>query len=162
MKCRASIAALRILAIAAIVTGFAACNNTESDGTGTAAVDLNDAEVIFALDHHINIGLLSSAPAHVEQVLSERYGTSTKGLVFSKKMRVRETFLELGDELFLLGQVSFGANGLEFSSGGPRLLVSDRNLRAVVARETRVFAAWLIAAVIVVGLSGLLAWTMLA
>ncbi len=130
------------------------------DGTGLATIDLANAEVLFALDHHVSVGLLSSAPEHVERVLSERYATSTKGVVFNKKMRIRETFLELGDEIFVLGQVSFGKGGLEFGEGGARFVVSDLGFDAIIHKETRAFSIYLLVCMFLLGVLGLIALTM--
>lgn len=132
------------------------CRVEIEDGTGQAHIELGGAELRFVLDRHVTTGLLSSAPAVVEARLQAKYGESTKGRVFNKKMRLSETYLELGDELQVIGQVAWDGGGPSFQAAGPAFIVTDRDLRYVLRREGWVFLAWVTAGLLMVGLSALL------
>lgn len=136
------------------------CRVEIEDGTGHAHVELPAAELRLVLDRHVSTGLLSSAPAVVEQRLQAKYGESTKGRVFSKKMRLAETFLELGDELQVIGQVAWDEGGPSFQDAGPAFIVSDRDLHHVIRRESWVFLAWVSAGVLTTGLLALMLITL--
>ncbi len=112
------------------------------DGSGRVAVNLARAELVLALDRHVRSGFLASLPEPLARKLEEEYGTATRGWVMNKTLRVRETMLELGDELVVVGQASFGRDGPAFDEGGPLLLVTDGPAARLVARETRALLAW--------------------
>lgn len=123
------------------------------DGTGHAAVDLGAAELSLALDRHVTTGLLSSMPEELAHKLRHEFGTDTKGWLFNKKMRVRETMLEVGDELVVIGQASFGRDGPLFGAGGPLFVVTDSSEARMIARETSSLLKWAIGGGVVVAVA---------
>lgn len=129
------------------------------DGIGAAEIDLPNAVLELRLDRHVSTGLLSAAPRVVEERLQERYGETTKGRFMNRKMRLQETFLEQGDEVHVIGRVAWTENGPSFGDGGDVFIVTDRPFGKIVFRETMVFAAWVTAGSLVMGLTLLLLFT---
>lgn len=104
------------------------CRSTKAvidDGTGTARVDFSGAELHLRTDASQRSGFLNDASEHLQSVLASR-GRSTTGLVFNKAMRYRETVLQPGDELYVLGQVGWTDGRPSFSAAGPAYLISDQ------------------------------------
>ncbi|OVE77532.1 hypothetical protein BVX99_02440, partial [bacterium F16] len=104
------------------------------DASGAIEVDLRQAKLHLSADVRFRSGTFNDAPAHVESLLQERYGHSSKGWVFNKSMRYTETMLELGDPIYAVGQAtnSFEGNILSnqgkpsFWAGGVPLTVTDK------------------------------------
>jgi E3 Ubiquitin ligase len=76
------------------------------DGTGEVQLILREAELILNEDSHMSTGTFNSATPQLEKMLKDRYHTSTKGWVFNKSMKYKETILEYGDEIYALGDFS--------------------------------------------------------
>lgn len=131
------------------------------DESGVAAVNPKDAEVLLELDHHYSSGMLSSLPESVARTLEREFGTKTKGWVFNKKLRVKETVLERGDEIHVVGQVAFGRDGPSFEGAGELFVVSDKGAAAILQRETWSALGWIGFAALVVGVCAVTAAVML-
>ncbi len=105
------------------------------DGTGVIEVDLKNADLILDKDSRARSGLFSSAPAGTEEMLRERYGRSSKFLIFNKNMRYTETVLEEGDEIYVLGDVMVRGDGTwRITSHEHPLIVSDKEERKILGR----------------------------
>jgi len=105
------------------------------DGTGTIVVDLEEADLVLDRDAHATSGLFASGPPGIEEVLNERYGQSSRGLIFNKSMRYHETVLEPGDEIYVLGDVTVTGGGeWRITSRDHPLIVSDRGERGATRR----------------------------
>jgi tetratricopeptide (TPR) repeat protein len=98
-------------------------------GTGTAAIELDEAELVLDVDHHDKSGTFNSASPKLETIL-KRYGKNSKGLLFNKELQYEETILEVGDELYVLGPAKMvkGTIGFKAIRGQP-LIVSDKSER---------------------------------
>jgi hypothetical protein len=97
------------------------------DGTGTIVVDLEKADLVLDRDAHATSGLFSAAPPEMEEVLNSRYGRSSKGFIFNRRMRFHETILEPGDEVYVLGDVTVTGDGeWRITKQEHPLIVSDR------------------------------------
>jgi hypothetical protein len=75
------------------------------DETGQAEVNLEEAEIVLKSAARTQSGTFNSPPASLEKTLRARYGTSTKGLLFNRKLRYTEALITEGDELIVLGEV---------------------------------------------------------
>jgi hypothetical protein len=106
------------------------------DGTGIAAIDLQKAQLILDQDSRMRSGFFDEAPSHVETLLREQYGRSTKNWVFNKSLRYKEFILEAGDPLYVLGNVRRNSPGDApmFYKGDIPFIVSDKGEKAVLSR----------------------------
>jgi hypothetical protein len=95
------------------------------DGTGTAAIEIDGAELVLDTDRHESSGSFNSASPRLEAILA-RYKKSSKGWVFNKTLHYDETILEVGDELYILGQAKVVKGNVWFkASSGQPLMVSE-------------------------------------
>ena len=102
------------------------------DGTGTAAIELDEAELVLDVDHHDKSGTFNSASPKLEAIL-KRYGKSSKGLLFNKELKYEETILEVGDELYVLGPAKMVNGTICFKPiRGQSLIVSDKSERSLL------------------------------
>jgi len=76
-----------------------------NDGSGYAIIDMNDSELNFKTDRKTRSGFLEKATPEMEKAL-QKYGKSKDGWMFEKTIKYKETFLEEGDELYVLGEVN--------------------------------------------------------
>jgi len=122
------------------------------DGTGTIVVDLEEADLVLDRDAHATSGLFASGPPGIEEVLNERYGQSSRGLIFKKSMRFHETVLEPGDEIYVLGDVAVTGGGeWRITSREHPLIVSDKGERGATRRFLwQAILSWLGAIVVAV------------
>ncbi len=97
------------------------------DKTGLAEVDLLDAETVLSASGHSTSGTFNDCPRDLQRTLSRKYGFSTKGLIFNKGLKYKETVIEEGDKLFVIGDVETTKNGMIFVKGDDPFIVSDRN-----------------------------------
>jgi COMPASS component SWD3 len=105
------------------------------DGTGTAAIELDGAELVLDIDHHDKSGTFNSASPELEKIL-KRYGKSSKGLLFNKELKYEETILEAGDELYVLGPAQMVKGSICFKTdGGQSLIVSDKSERELLQKH---------------------------
>jgi hypothetical protein len=103
------------------------------DGTGGVPMDLRLADLRLEVDARARSGFLNNAPPELRQLLHERYGRSTRGLLFNKTMRYSEVLLEEGDRLIVIGSVVASPDGrLRFTRQGDVFLVWDRGETALL------------------------------
>ena len=120
------------------------------DGTGVAGLDLRGAEMLLSQGGEVRSGFFNDAPAELERLLRERYGRSSKGLLFNKGMRYTETLLEQGDHVLVLGTPQATSRGdWQFCKQDGLYIVSDRSEQALVKSYKRFALLWLILAVLV-------------
>ena len=105
------------------------------DGSGAVELDLITADLRLQPDTSDNSGFLNSMSPEMEELLNE-YGFSSTSLVFNKTLKIEETVLEIGDEVYALGEcvlrdnefpeITQGANGI--------YLVSDHSEDALIQK----------------------------
>jgi hypothetical protein len=121
-----------------------------ADDTGTANLDLGGAELILKPGTQFRSGFWNDAPPTLERVLNERYGRSSKGLLFNKGMRYSETLIEPGDDLLVLGQWETGMSGAwQFGKGSGPYIVSNQSLGALRSSDKGFAWLWAILALLV-------------
>jgi len=129
---------------------FAKCG--VDDDTGTIVVDLEKANLVLDRDAHARSGLFSAAPPELEETLNNRYGHSSKGFIFNRRMRFAETVLEVGDEIYVLGDVTVTGGGeWRITKREHPLIVSDKGERGATRRyRWQAILSWLGAIVVAV------------
>jgi hypothetical protein len=141
-------------------TQFAPC--AIDDGTGSATVRLKSAELVLHPGETERSGFLNSARPELEEVLSERYGYSSVGLIFNRTLYYSETRIEEGDDLLVLGTARETPDGgWELVRGGGPFLVSDKGLAGVRGLYWRAALLWGCLAGLVpaaVGLAAMALW----
>ena len=105
------------------------------DGTGTAALEIDGAELVLDVDHHDKSGSFNAASPKLEAIL-KRYDKSSKGLLFNKNLKYEETILEVGDELYVLGPAKMVKGSICFKAiRGQSLIVSDKSERDLLQKH---------------------------
>jgi hypothetical protein len=95
------------------------------DATGAIEVDLASAELHLVPDRHEHSGFFTKPPADIQAALA-RHGPSRSGLFDRKTLRYTESVLEVGDEVYALGQVHLRQDFPEITKGPAGIfLVSD-------------------------------------
>jgi hypothetical protein len=130
------------------------------DGTSVAAVELREAELVLTPADTARSGFLNGAPADLEQLLKDRYGKSSRGLLFNKTLSYSETRIEEGDRLLVVGTVEITAGGhAQFVKGSDLFLVTDRTEATLIGRyRTRTFACVIVAVVLLLVAGVAAAW----
>lgn len=95
------------------------------DGSGQVRINAQGAEMYLGRDSYTRSGTLNDAPPEIENLLQQRYGKSSQGMIFNKAMTYEETVLEVGDDVYVLGLVADRGGSLAFSAGGEVFLLSD-------------------------------------
>jgi len=115
-------------------------------------VDLEKANLVLDRDAHARSGLFSAAPPELEETLNNRYGRSSKGFIFNRRMRFAETVLEVGDEIYVLGDVTVTGGGeWRITKREHPLIVSDKGERGATRRyRWQAILSWLGAIVVAV------------
>lgn len=121
------------------------------DSTGTASLDMHDADPHLSTKK-LNTGLLSGCPAEVQRRLEERYGRSTKGVMFSKSMRFRESVILEGDQILVVGYAKKSPKQRPVIGRDPKLplLISDRSEAATLRHHAFMSAGSVLGAVAIV------------
>lgn len=99
------------------------------DGTGSVSVAIAQADLLLSEDKAGHSSVLQNPTPEFKDAMA-RYGKGTKGWVFNRTLRYRETFLEPGDRLYVLGTFS-GGRILKGAEGV--LVVSDQGEAAVLS-----------------------------
>src|SRR5262245_51435565 len=81
------------------------------DDTGSINIPLDEAEVVLKSAQSQKSGMFNDPPERLRRLLAERYGRSTKGLLFNKTMRYTESVLEDGANVIVAGEVADGRRG---------------------------------------------------
>jgi hypothetical protein len=112
------------------------------DGTGVAIVDMQNAEAQINVDTKARSGFLNSADEREVAVL-EKYNKSNKTWIFEKTLRYTEKFLEVGDELYVLGEVNEKEDRYPvFRKAKMPLFVSDKSENELLSFfKTRIIVA---------------------
>ena len=126
------------------------------DGSGAAAVRLDEAELLLKPDIHAKSGTFNDASPELEATMAE-YGKSTKGWIFNKSMRYSETLLCEGDELYVIGTAGRRSDGVyEFERAGDLFIVSDESEETLSDRfNTGKLAAIVIGTLLAIAATGL-------
>ncbi len=72
------------------------------DGTGRALVDPQGAEVVLEQDFSTSSGILDDATP-VEEAFLRRHGKEPQGWAFNKSLSYRESIIEIGEKVAVLG-----------------------------------------------------------
>jgi len=118
------------------------------DGTGVANIDLTGAELALDTDRHEKSGFLRPASPKFDSVLA-KYNKRSKGLLFNKDLEAKETVLEEGDRLYVLGPAKIVKGRVTFrASGGQPMIVSDKSERDLLAQCNTKAAGYTLGAVL--------------
>jgi len=121
------------------------------DESGEAEIDLDGGEVTMKDVARNNTGMFQSVPPELERVLRNRYGTSTRGLIFDKVLRYTEVVIEEGDRLIALGEARAKKRGKGHVVGkGDKvpLLVSDKRDEEMANSYARSRNWWTVGAIV--------------
>jgi hypothetical protein len=120
------------------------------DGTGAVALDLQAAELVLNPGTEFRSGFWNDTPPELERVLNDRYGRSSRGLLFNKGMRYAETLIEAGDELVVLGSWDVAPGGKwHLGKEDCPLIVSNKNQDALLSSYRKSALSWSVLAVLV-------------
>ena len=102
------------------------------DGTGKVQIyPARLTELILRDDVRKASGIFNSLDEGIQTALKD-LGVDTKGSLFNKNMRVRECYVEQGDQIYVLGK-TFLKNGIKMMDGeSSPLIVSDQSELRVV------------------------------
>lgn len=102
------------------------------DGTGKVQIYPNRlTELILRDDVRKSSGIFNSLDEGIQTALKD-LGVDTKGSLFNKNMRIRERYIEQGDQIYVLGK-TFVKNGIKMMDGeSSPLIVSDQSELQVV------------------------------
>ncbi len=104
------------------------------DDSGACELELGKAHLDLIEDHHASSGTFRAAGTHLDAVL-RRYGQTTKGIVFNKKLRYTETILKEGDFLYALGECGLRDGDIPLiDKGKDQFLVSDQSERELLTK----------------------------
>ena len=94
-------------------------------------------------DTEFRSGFWNDTPAELERTLNDRYGHSSKGLIFSKGMWYTETLIEAGDNLLVLGSWDVTPGGKwQFGKEDCPLIVSNKSQEAMLSSYKRSALLW--------------------
>jgi len=107
------------------------------DGTGRMRVyPSRGAELLLRDDVKKSSGILSSLDEQTQTALNEM-GVDTKGFLnLNKSMRVRERYIERGDQIYLLGKTSSKAGARVMDGEDSPLIVSDHSELGLLGKFT--------------------------
>jgi hypothetical protein len=116
---------------ATLVDDKCAIDVTVDDGTGEAEVDLKQAEILARCAN------VTHSDADINDLLHQRYGLATRGLVLGRNYRVAEYYLEEGAKVYVVGDVDC-KQGLtpRFHGDHANLIVSDKDENAFARSYT--------------------------
>ena len=107
---------------------------TLKDQSGEVALDLAGAQMVLTNTVHTQSGPFADVAEHLEKLLHDRYGKSTRGLWFTRSLRFTETLLCPGTPVYVVGLAQQGVGGLKVGSGDDVFVVSDRKAQDVLRR----------------------------
>jgi hypothetical protein len=115
-----------------VVDDVEAINVLLEDDTGQVDVNLYEAEIVGKSAEKTS-SVFEDPPERLKRLLRDRYGKSTRGLLFNKTMSFTETVLADGARVVVVGEVKDGRNGLELRRGSVPLIVSDKGRKGLGA-----------------------------
>ena len=140
----------------AIVNERRFARTTVRDQSGACEVNLPGARLILDQTVHGSSGIMSDAPAHVEERLKTRYGRSTKGWIFNRSMTFTETVMGVGASVYVLGRARVAKDGtVRISKRDGVFIVSDKPEWDLVATLNFRMTAFLVGAA---ACGGVAAW----
>ena len=99
---------------------------TIADDTGEIEINLDEADVNLKTKKLTQSGTFNDASPELEELMSERYGKSTKGLLFNRGLRYTESYLRDGDNVLVIGDVKVHrSRAPEFYKGEHHLMITD-------------------------------------
>ena len=104
------------------------------DSTGVVEIEIENADLVLDPDTKAKSGTFNKATPELQALLESRYCQSTKGWVFSKKMKYAETILEEGDPLCVIGFAKQEGEGFKITKDGKIFLVTDKGEGALRKR----------------------------
>ena len=108
-----------------------------ADETGEIEILVSEGEMDLKMDRNSKSGFGNDASSQLRYLLKNKYGKDTKGLIFNKTLRYTETFLELGDKIYVFGQASQADDGRWVMRHGEMPLIVSERGELVVQKETR-------------------------
>jgi len=115
-----------------VVNDVEAVNVWLEDDTGRLDINLYEAEIVGKSAEKTS-SVFEDPPERLKALLRNRYGKSTRGLLFNKTMSFTETVLADGARVVVVGDVKEGRNGLELRRGSVPLIVSDKGRKGLGA-----------------------------
>jgi hypothetical protein len=130
------------------------------DGTGVAALELGEAELLLTPATTARSGFLNDAPAELERMLKERYGKTSRGILFNKTLSYSETRVMEGDRLLVVGTVELTEGGnAQFVRGTNLFLITDRLEDKLIRQyRSRTYVCALVGVVILLVFGVVAAW----
>lgn len=102
------------------------------DNTGIAIIELQNSALDLKLDNSESSGILDKPDEQMKKALS-KYGEMSKGWIFEKELRYKETVIEEGDELYINGEVKkFVGYQPVFKDGNTSLIIADKSEEELV------------------------------
>jgi hypothetical protein len=96
------------------------------DATGEARIDLSEAKVALQSKDRRSSNEFREAPEYVRDLLRDRYGVSSRGVLFNKALTCIESWLENDGRVVVVGEVRRGKDGTPvFRAGATPLVVCE-------------------------------------
>jgi hypothetical protein len=132
------------------------------NGAGSAFCRLESAELVLHIDNEERSGFLNDARPELQLMLQEQYIYSTVGLIFNRTLYYRESRIEAGDALVVLGTAwQRPDNAWELVRGAGPLIVSNQGLATVRASYRNAAIGWwclVVLALLPVGVALAILW----
>lgn len=124
------------------------------DPSGIAYIEMKGAKLIFNKDLQGRTGLFRKASEELKWVMN-RYGKTTHGWMFEKKLRYAETIIKESEELYILGEVhEMEGYYPVFRKGKLPFIISDKSEVSLLKNSRHIFQlALLIMIVIPLGIA---------
>lgn len=120
------------------------------DSSGKAIIDLRNAQLKFYKDVKEKSGFWNSASDNMEQTLA-MYGKTSKSWIFEKNLRYHETYLEEGDEVYVIGEVlDFKEYYPVFMKNKLPYIVSDKSEESLLSTYKTIYQSILFGGIVVV------------
>lgn len=122
------------------------------DETGRALIKIEEAETLFDEDSKIGSGgtLDASTPESLLDAIAQKYGYNRKGWLFDKKIRYRESVLEAGDQIYVLGSAHVGVDGpvLQKEKGGVLIVADSSETKALKKLNIKLLSYGIVALIL--------------
>jgi hypothetical protein len=97
------------------------------DETGQVEIELEHAEIEFKGRERTRGGIIRGDDLALQRNLRKRYPRQFRGIGFDKPVRFRQTIIQEGDNLLVIGDVEEDGSIPRFTRGRNPLIVSDRS-----------------------------------
>jgi hypothetical protein len=111
-----------------------------ADETGEIEILASEGEIDLRVDRHSESGSGNAAPDQLKNLLTSKYGKSTKGIlgIGNRNLRYTESYLEAGDKVYVFGQASQASDGRWVMRHGEMpLIVSESGERDVETKTLK-------------------------